>query len=169
MSFVASDEGHCISEGGHEFGPEYRRWRGLGEHVSELAIAAFTCAVALALLAAGPLVMRHLFGQSFSYDRFGLALVGVGMGLHLASGALNQAALARDHARAAALSWLMAAGAFVAWMLVPAVPDELARTEIGYAGATGVLAALLWMVYRRGAPRARGAAQSAATERAIAR
>ena len=46
--------------------------------------------------------MRHLFGQHYAYDRFGLALIGVGMGLHLASGALNQAALARDRARAAA-------------------------------------------------------------------
>ena len=139
-----------------------------------LAIAAFASAVAIGLLAVGPLVMRHLFGQHVSYDRFGLALVGVGMGLHLASGALNQAALARDEARAAALCWLTAAGAFLAWMLSGAVGDELARTEIGYAGATGLLAVLLWSVYRRGlpgrgasAPRAR--AQSAPTETAISR
>jgi O-antigen/teichoic acid export membrane protein len=132
-----------------------------------MAVAAFASAVSLALLAAGPFVMRHLFGQSFSYDRFGLALVGVGMGLHLASGALNQAALARDEARAAALCWLTAAGVFLAWMLSPAVSDELARTEIGYGGATALLAALLWALYRRGEPRT--AAQSAATERAISR
>ena len=75
-----------------------------------LAIAAFAAAVALGLLAIGPFVMEHLFGQHYSYGRFGLALVGVGMGLHLASGALNQAALARDRARAAALCWLLAAG-----------------------------------------------------------
>jgi hypothetical protein len=96
------------------------------------------------------------------------------MGLHLASGALNQAALARDEARAAALCWLTAAGAFLAWMIGGAVSDELARTEIGYAGATALLAALLWRVYRRGPPlvrrsSGRGRPQSAPTERAISR
>jgi len=139
-----------------------------------LAIAAFASAVSLGLLAIGPFVMRHLFGQHFAYDRFGLALVGVGMGLHLACGALNQAALARDEARAAALCWLAAAGVFLAWMLSGAVGDELTRTEVGYAGATALLAALLWGVYRRGLP-GRGAraapamAQRAPTESAISR
>jgi O-antigen/teichoic acid export membrane protein len=118
--------------------------------VTVLAIVGFATAVALGLLAIGPLVMRHLFGQHYTYDRFGLALVGVGMGLHLASGALNQAALARDRARAAALCWLLAAAAFLIWMLSPAVHNQLARTEIGYAGATALLALLLWGLYRQG-------------------
>ena len=52
-----------------------------------LAIAAFAAAVALGLLAVGPLVMRHVFfGQAFDYNRIGLALIGVGMGLHLCLG-----------------------------------------------------------------------------------
>ena len=60
------------------------------------------------------------------------------MGLHLTSGALNQAALARDRARAAAACWLLAAVVFVGWMLTPAVVHgQLLRAEIGYAGATG--------------------------------
>jgi O-antigen/teichoic acid export membrane protein len=126
--------------------------------------------VALGLLAIGPFVMRHLFGQHYSYDRFGLALVGLGMGLHLASGALNQAALARDRARAAALCWLLAAGAFLGWMLIPAVADQLARTEIGYAGATGLLALLLWALYRKGSQSPRASApHSAPTAPTIAR
>ena len=138
--------------------------------ITVLAIAAFAAVVALGLLAIGPFVMRHLFGQHYSYDRFGLALVGLGMGLHLASGALNQAALARDRARAAALCWLLAAAAFLAWMLIPAVGDQLARTEIGYAGATGLLAMLLWALYRQGS-RSLGASarQSAPTAPTIAR
>ncbi len=71
------------------------------------AIAAFAAAVALGLLVIGPFVMSHvLFGQTYTYNRFGLALVGLGMGMHLASGTLNQAALARNRARAAALCWL---------------------------------------------------------------
>jgi O-antigen/teichoic acid export membrane protein len=118
--------------------------------VTLLAVAAFAAAVALGLLTAGPFVMSRLFGQHFVYNRFGLALVGLGMGLHLASGTLNQAALARDCARAAALCWLAAAVAFVAWMLTPAVGEQLLRAEIGYFGATALLAALLAVLYRRG-------------------
>ncbi len=120
-----------------------------------LAIAAFAAAVALGLLIVGPFVMSHiLFGQSYTYNRFGLALVGLGMGMHLASGTLNQAALARNRARAAALCWLAAAIAFLAWMLTPLVSEQVLRAEIGYCGATILLAALLAALYRRG-PRAR--------------
>jgi O-antigen/teichoic acid export membrane protein len=119
--------------------------------VTVLAITAFAATVALALLVVGPFVMEHvLFGQPTSYNRFGLALIGVGMGLHLISGALNQAALARDRARAAAGCWLLAAGLFVAWTLVPAIHDQVLRVEVGYAGATGLLALTLALLYRRG-------------------
>jgi O-antigen/teichoic acid export membrane protein len=137
--------------------------------VTVVAIAAFAAAVALSLLAIGPFVMGHLFGQHYSYGRLGLAVVGVGMGLHLVSGALNQAALARNRARAAALCWGLAACAFLAWMLTPAVANQLSRTEIGYAGATALLALLLWTLYRQGSGSlARGARQAAASERTIA-
>jgi O-antigen/teichoic acid export membrane protein len=141
--------------------------------VTVLAIAAFATAVALGLLAIGPFVMTHLFGQHHSYNRAGLALIGVGMGLHLVSGTLNQAALARNRARAAACCWILAASLFLAWMLLPIVDDQLLRTEVGYAGATAVLALTLTAVYRssgRSAPSAAaGEAHSASTDRAIAR
>jgi O-antigen/teichoic acid export membrane protein len=120
--------------------------------VTVLAIAAFAAVVAIGLLLVGPFALRHVFfGQAYSYGRFGLALIGVGMGLHLTSGALNQAALARDRARAAAGCWLLAAVVFVAWMLLPAVDDQLLRAEIGYAGATALLTAALTVLYRSGA------------------
>jgi O-antigen/teichoic acid export membrane protein len=116
-----------------------------------LAIAAFAALVVLGLLLVGPFFMGHvLFGQHYSYGRVGLALIGLGMGMHLISGALNQAALARDRARAAAGCWLLAAAAFLAWMFVPAVGDQVLRAELGYCGATGLLALLLGMLYRRG-------------------
>ncbi len=116
-----------------------------------LAIAAFATAVAVGLLLVGPFALRHVFfGQNYDYGRVGLALIGVGMGLHLSSGALNQAALARDRARAAAGCWLLAAVAFVTWMLIPAVSDQLLRAEIGYAGATAVLTVALTLLYRQG-------------------
>jgi O-antigen/teichoic acid export membrane protein len=137
--------------------------------VTVLAIAAFALAVAFGLLLVGPFVMSHLFGQHFHYNRFGLALIGLGMGFHLASGALNQAALARDRARAAAGCWLLAALLFVAWMFTPAVPGQLLRTEIGYLAATALLALSLTLLYRRGAAARLGLAHAPATERASAR
>jgi O-antigen/teichoic acid export membrane protein len=120
--------------------------------VTVLAIAAFAAAVAVGLLAIGPFVMTHVFGQHYPYGRFGLALIGIGMGLHLTSGALNQAALARGRARAASACWGIAAALFIAWMFIPAVSDQLLRTEIGYTGATAVLAAALTWLYRRSPP-----------------
>jgi predicted Kef-type K+ transport protein len=99
--------------------------------------------------------LRHvLFGQDVSYGAIGLGLVGLGMGLHLISGALNQAALARDRAGKAAVCWMVVAALFVVWMLVPAVSDELLRAEIGYAGATALLALGLTALYRTGTRRA---------------
>jgi O-antigen/teichoic acid export membrane protein len=116
-----------------------------------LAILAFAAVVTLGLLVVGPFALRHVFfGQHYSYKGTGLALIGVGMGLHLTSGALNQAALARDRARAAAACWMLAAALFVAWMLVPAISEQLLRAEVGYAGATAVLALTLTALYRQG-------------------
>lgn len=121
--------------------------------VTVLAIAAFAGTVTVGLLIVGPFALRHVFfGQHFTYKGTGLALIGIGMGLHLISGALNQAALARDRARAAFTCWIVAALAFFGWMLLPAVSDQLLRTEIGYAGATALLALMLAGLYRRGAP-----------------
>jgi O-antigen/teichoic acid export membrane protein len=141
--------------------------------VTVRAIGAFAAAVALGLLAIGPFVMSHLFGQHYSYGRYGLALVGIGMGLHLVSGALNQAALARDRARIATACWGLAAAVFVAWMFVPAVEEQVLRTEIGYTGATALLVLMLGVLYRRsGAGRTAvpggSGSQAASTERAIA-
>ncbi len=126
------------------------------------AIAAFAGAVALGLLILGPWVLGHvLFGQQYSYGRWGLALIGIGMGFHLCSGALNQAALARNRARAAAVCWLLAACVFLAWMLAPLVGEEVLRAEIGYAGATAALAGLLFVLYRRGSDDPAGAPPAA--------
>jgi O-antigen/teichoic acid export membrane protein len=140
----------------HLTGLEAREGHAAFAHAIRLtlrAIAAFAAAVALGLLAIGPLVLNHaLFGQTFHYNRFGLALVGIGMGMHLASGTLNQAALARDRARPAGLCWLVAAAAFLVWMFVPAVSEQVLRAEIGYCAATALLAVLLGVVYGRGAP-----------------
>jgi len=119
--------------------------------VTILAITGFASAVALGLLAVGPAAMRLLFNNGPHYDRLGLAAIAVGMGLHLASGTLNQAALARDQASPAAAAWVLAAIGFVVWLALPVVSDQLLRVELGYLGATGALALMLGALYRRAA------------------
>jgi O-antigen/teichoic acid export membrane protein len=119
--------------------------------ITVLAIAAFAGAVALGLFAIGPPVVETMFHVDESLARGGLALVGLGMGCHLVAGTLNQAALAREQAGAAAAAWLLSAALFVAFMLSPLVDDQLLRAEAGYFGATALLCALLAIVYRLGA------------------
>jgi O-antigen/teichoic acid export membrane protein len=130
-----------------------------------LVIAGFGLAVALGLLAVGPPVMTAVLGDKggFSYGRVGLAVVGLGMGLHLISGTLNQAALARGRAPQAALAWLVAAAAFVVFVLTGGGGSaEVTRVEVGYFGATLILSLMLWALYRRGPARAApGRSQSA--------
>jgi O-antigen/teichoic acid export membrane protein len=114
-----------------------------------LAIAGFAGLCAIGLLAIGPWVM-HLAFDKEGYTHVGLAVIAVGMGLHLTAGTFNQAALARGRAHQAAAAWLAAAALFVIWMLVPVVDDQLVRAEVGYAGAAGLLCLLLYGLYRRG-------------------
>jgi O-antigen/teichoic acid export membrane protein len=118
--------------------------------ITVLAISAFALSSAIALVAVGPFVMRHLFGYAYPYGNLGLAVVGIGMGLHLTAGTLNQAALARGQAGRAAALWLGAGALFVGWMLIGVIGDQVRRTEVGYAGAAGLLAVALWLLYRRG-------------------
>jgi hypothetical protein len=96
--------------------------------------------------------MTALLGnKGFPYGRVGLAVVGLGMGLHLVSGTLNQAALARGRAAMASAAWLVAAALFVVLVATPTISNEVTRVEVGYFTATLVLSGLLWAVYRRGA------------------
>jgi O-antigen/teichoic acid export membrane protein len=127
--------------------------------ITVLAIAGFALAVAVGLLALGPWAMDLLFDDSYTYARGGLALVALGMGAHLVAGTLNQAALARDHAAAAAVAWLFSAAVFLAWMLSSVIDDDILRAEVGYLGAASVLCGLLTVVYLR--PPGREAAAAA--------
>ena len=117
--------------------------------VTVLASGGFALAVALGLFAIGPEVVGRTFDIDRDLARGGLALVGLGMGLHLIAGTLSQAALARGHAGGASVAWLASAGAFVAFMLSPLVDDQLLRAEVAYCAATALLCALLAVVYRR--------------------
>lgn len=114
-------------------------------------ITGFAAVVAVGLLAIGPFAMETIFdARPGAYGRVGLAVIAVGMGLHLVAGTFNQAALARHRAHHAAAAWLVAATAFIVWMILPIVDDELLRAETGYAGAAGLLCALLYGLYRAG-------------------
>jgi O-antigen/teichoic acid export membrane protein len=113
-----------------------------------LGVAAFAAFTALVVLAAGPHLMQIAFSKKFTYDRPGLLLVTLGMGLYLASVTVNQACVAQGQVRRAAARWLACAGFFILWNFLPIVGDEFRRVEIGFALTAGVLFALLYLVYR---------------------
>jgi O-antigen/teichoic acid export membrane protein len=113
---------------------------------SVLAIVAFAGAVVLALGLVGPWAMGLLFGGDFDYGRGGLMLVGLGMGFHLTAGTLNQAALARRRGAQAATAWLASAVAFLGWLVVTPLDDQLLAVEIGYCATTALLALALWLI-----------------------
>ncbi len=114
-----------------------------------LGIAAFTAVTALAVLIAGPQLMQIAFSKKFTYDRPGLLLVTLGMGLYLAAVTVNQACLAQGQVRRAAVRWISCAALFIAWNFVPLIDDEFRRVEIGFALTAGVLFGLLFLIYRR--------------------
>lgn len=137
--------------------PHLTRLRAGGEHdpfrrsvnVTLAAIASFAGVVALTMLAVGPAIMDLVFGGERGYDRGGLVLIALGMGLYLAAATLNQALLARGHARAAAACWLGAAAGFVAFLVPSAFDDPVLQVEVGYTGAALVLCGMLYAIYRR--------------------
>jgi hypothetical protein len=99
--------------------------------------------------------MDVLFGGNFNYGRVGLAIVALGMGLHLIAGTFNQAALARQQAPLAAAAWLLSAALFLGFVLAPTISNQVLRVEVAYFGAAGILSGLLFGLYRRQAPGAR--------------
>jgi O-antigen/teichoic acid export membrane protein len=113
------------------------------------AIAGFAGSVALAMLFAGPQVMDLLFGGDFDYERGGLVLIAIGMGLYLSAATLNQALLAQGRARQSAACWVAAAGAFVLFLLLADFDDRVLQVELAFVGAAALLSIGLYAVYRR--------------------
>jgi O-antigen/teichoic acid export membrane protein len=114
------------------------------------AIAGFAACVALVMLAAGPVLMDLLFGGDFDYERGGLVLVSVGVGLYLAAATLNQALLARGRAPLAASCWVTAAAGFVLFLLLADFDDPVLKVEVAFGGAAACLSGALYASYRRG-------------------
>jgi O-antigen/teichoic acid export membrane protein len=99
----------------------------------------------------GPGLMQIAFGDKFSYDRAGLAIVAVGMGFYLSGAALNQAALAQGQARRAAACWAICALTFVIWNLIAPL-DPFRTVEVGFTGTAALLAGLLYLLYAQPRP-----------------
>jgi len=114
-----------------------------------LGIAAFTVLVVVVVLVAGPKLMQIAFSKRHSYDREGLLLISLGMGLYLSSVTVNQACIAQGQVRRAAVRWIGCAALFIAWNFVPLISNEFRRVEVGFLLAAGVLFSLLYYVYRR--------------------
>jgi O-antigen/teichoic acid export membrane protein len=91
--------------------------------------------------------MELFFGESDEYDRGGLVLVAVGMGLYLAAATLNQAALARGRTKQAATAWVASAAAFVVLLLLPGFDSPILQLEVAYVAGALLLCAAL---YRQG-------------------
>jgi O-antigen/teichoic acid export membrane protein len=111
------------------------------------AVAAFALFTIAVTAVAGPTLMQAAFGKKFDYDREGLMIVALGMGLYLSCVTLNQAALARGQARISSFCWIACAIAFIIWALLP-VLEPFRRIEIGFAGAAAVLSCLMYWLYR---------------------
>jgi len=113
-----------------------------------LGLIAFTGLALVFMAAVGPTAMQIAFSKKFTYDREGLLLVTLGMGLYLASVTVNQACIAQGQVRRAAARWITCAALFIGWNFVPLVSNEFRRVEIGFLLAAGVLFSLLYYVYR---------------------
>lgn len=129
-----------------------------------LGIAAFTLLVVVVVLIAGPALMQIAFSKKFTYDRAGLLLISVGMGLYLSSVTVNQACIAQGQVRRAAVRWIACAGLFIAWNFVPLVSEEFRRVEVGFLVAAGALFSLLYFAYRHPRGRAEDVPEPGSTE-----
>jgi O-antigen/teichoic acid export membrane protein len=129
-----------------------------------VAVAAFTALAALAFLIAGPQLMQLAFSKKFTYDRTGLLVVTLGMGLYLSSVTVNQACIAQGQVRRASARWLGCAAIFVAWNFLPLIGDEFRRVEVGFTLSAGLLLALLFAIYRRPHERAEDVPEAGSPE-----
>ncbi|HSR95332.1 MAG TPA: hypothetical protein VLK56_10750 [Solirubrobacterales bacterium] len=134
-----------------------------------LGIAAFTAIAFVVMAVAGPKLMQIAFSKKFSYDREGLLLVTLGMGLYLGSVTLNQACLAQGQVRRAAARWIGCAALFIGWNFVPLVANEFRRVEVGFVLTAGVLFGLLFLIYRRPHERAEDVPEAGSAEELEAR
>jgi hypothetical protein len=90
-----------------------------------------------------------VFGGEFDYERGGLVLVSIGMGLYLGAATLNQGLLAHGRARQAAGAWVLCAVGFSLFLLLADFDDRVLQVEIAFVCAATGLSVLLGLLYRR--------------------
>jgi len=129
-----------------------------------LGIAAFTLLVVVVVLIGGPKLMQIAFSKKFTYDRAGLLLISVGMGLYLSSVTVNQACIAQGQVRRAAVRWITCAALFIGWNFIPLISEEFRRVEVGFLVAAGLLFTLLYHAYRHPRERAEDILEPGSTE-----
>ncbi len=107
-----------------------------------LMLTGGAAAIAAVAGAIGPEAMRIIYGSGFDAGRLELALLGVGVGLYLATATVSQGMLALDAVRTAAAAWAAAAAVFVLGYLV--LPGgELIRIAIAFCASMGFCLAIL--------------------------
>lgn len=119
-----------------------------------MAVLGFGLAVAGVMALIGPFLMQLAFSDKFTYERVGLVLVSLGMGLYLCAATINQGALAQGQVRRAATRWIGCAIVFVIWTLAPVIAAVDLRVEIGFMGSAALLCGLLYLIYRDPKPEA---------------
>ena len=139
-----------------------------------LILSAFSAAMVLGALVAGPAAMHLLYGPDFIATRTELALLALGGGGYLVAATLTQAALARAETFWVAGIWVVSAALFVLLELTLA-GGPLYRVSLAFAAAALLAAAAcigLALLGRQRAPRAararlvaRGLATVGATDR----
>lgn len=120
--------------------------------ITVIAVLLLGLVVAALMATIGPFLMQLAFSDKFDYERLGLVLVSLGMGLYLTAATLNQGALAQGQVRRAASRWIFCAVVFVVWTLSSFVAEVDLRVELGFLGSAALLCALLWLIYRNPKP-----------------
>lgn len=116
--------------------------------ITVLAVLALGIVVAAVMALIGPFLMQLAFSNKFEYERLGLVLVSLGMGLYLTAATLNQGAIAQGQVRRAATRWIVCALLFVVWTLSPIIAGVDLRVELGFLGSAALLCGLLLLIYR---------------------
>ncbi len=129
-----------------------------------IGIAGFTAISAVVMGIGGPRLMQIAFSKKFTYDRAGLLLITVGMGLYLSAVTINQACVAQGQVRRAAARWISCAAFFIGWNFLPLVENEFRRVEIGFVLTAGLLLGLLALIYKRPHERVEDVPQSGSPE-----